>query len=284
MVKEGNRPIGLLDSGVGGLTVAREIALSLPEEELVYYGDTLHLPYGPRTREEVRGFVFKIIDFLIEEKRAKTIVLACNTATAFTLEEARRRYPVPVFGTLDGACKKAVRESRNQKIGVIGTEGTINSQAYQRALLELDERLQVFATACPRFVELVEEGNFAGREVFDTANRYLDGLKGAGIDVLILGCTHFPYLIPVIRRVMGDKVTLINPAVEMAGEVKKWLKQEGLARQNGSHQEQISQQEFLISDMKRISKTFLEKGSKFLKLPSLNFTEKNIFEGEEDDS
>jgi len=210
VLDRGDRPIGMLDSGVGGLTVAREVMRLLPVEKLVYYGDTLHLPYGPRTRDEVRDYVYRIIDFLVEEKEVKIIVLACNTATAFLLEEARSLYKLPVFGTLDGACKRAIQETRGLKIGVIGTRGTIDSQAYQQALLRIDNRLEVFAVACPLFVELVERGLFEGKELTETAHRYLDDLREADIDVLILGCTHYPYLIPAIREVMGEDVILVK--------------------------------------------------------------------------
>lgn len=278
--KEG--PIGLLDSGVGGLTVAKEIVRFLPRESLVYFGDTLHLPYGPKKKEDVRRYVFEIIDFLIEEKGAKVIVLACNTATAFTLEEARRRYPVPIFGTLSGATKKAIEITNNYKIGVIGTEGTVNSQAYQESLFKDNKHLEVYAAACPGFVDLVEEGKFSGREVKEVASRYLYGLKRVGIDTLILGCTHYPYLIPVIQEVMGDRVRLVNPALEMAREVEEILRLKGLLREESKEEKEITQQEFLVSDRRKISEKFLKEGSKYLRLPSLNFKEKNIFyKGEE---
>jgi glutamate racemase len=273
-----NRPIGLLDSGVGGLTVAREIFKFLPEERMIYFGDTLHLPYGPRFMGEVREFVYRIIDFLLEEKKAKIIVLACNTATAVALEEARERYSVPIFGTIDGARRKAIELSVNNKIGVIGTEGTINSQAYQRALLEADKHLEVFSAACPAFVDLVEEGKFDGTEVEEMAHKYLDGLKKAGIDILILGCTHFPYLMPVIQRIMGEGVKLINPAVEVAREVKEALNIFNLYKGGGAINKDLSQQEFLVSDKGKISELFLREGSKFLQLPSLSFSEINIFD------
>ncbi len=272
-----DREIGLLDSGVGGLTVAREITRFLPRQRLIYYGDTLHLPYGPRDVEEVREFVFRIIDFLIEEKEAGIIVLACNTATAFTLAEAKERYPVPIFGTVAGATRKAVELTRNRKIGVIGTEGTISSRAYQKALLDRDRSLEVSAAACPDFVELVEEGKFDGPEVSRVAHHYLDGLKEEGVDTLILGCTHYPYLMPVIQGIMGDRVRLINPAVEMAREVKKVLTEMGLLNKEEDKGRDIKQQEFLVSDMERVSKNFLRKGNRFLKLPSLEFREINIF-------
>ncbi len=272
------RPIGLLDSGVGGLTVAREIVRYLPAEEIVYYGDTFHLPYGPRLLEEVEEFVFEIVDYLLSEKNAKAIVIACNTATSAALEAVKERCSVPVFGTIESVTKRAIKESHNYKIGVIGTEGTVNSQAYQRSLLALDQnqKLEVFSAACPEFVELVEEGKFDGPEVEKVAHKYLVGLKETGVDVLILGCTHYPYLAPVIQRVMGNEVTLISSGEAMAREVKFILEDNNiLIKDNG--EEEISQQEFIVSDKDRISRLFLEKGRKFLQLPSLEFEETNIF-------
>ena len=269
------RPIALLDSGVGGLTVAREIVRFLPEEEIVYYGDTFHLPYGPRLLEEVRSFVYKKNNYLINKKNAKAVVLACNTATSAALEIVKDKYSVPIFGTIKSVARSAYDISEKNKVGVIGTEGTINSQAYQKALLKLNQELEVFSAACPMFVDLVEEGNFSGEKVYKVAHKYLDGLKNAGIDALILGCTHYPYLIPVIKEVMGEEVTLVSSGVAMAEEIKTTLKQQKLL--NSNHNKEISQQEFIVSDKNRISKAFLKKGRKFLNLPSLKFKEYNIF-------
>ena len=273
MGKDG--PIGILDSGVGGLTVAREIVRYLPEEEIVYFGDTLHLPYGNRLLSEVKDFVFQIIDFLLKEKNAKVIVLACNTATSAALLTVKEKYDIPVFGTIKSVIESAYQASNNKKIGVIGTEGTINSNAYQKSLMKLDQQLDVYAAACPEFVELVEKGKFKGSEVKKTAHKYLDGLKKSGIDVLILGCTHFPYLKPVIKEVMGENVTLISSGVSMAKKIRK--KMILLDLLNGNETAEISQQEFIVSDKNKISKKFLEKGRKFLNLPSLSFEEFDIF-------
>ncbi|MCF8002576.1 MAG: glutamate racemase, partial [Halanaerobiales bacterium] len=241
------RPIGLLDSGVGGLTVASEIVNYLPAEEIAYYGDTLHLPYGPRLLEEVREFVFVIVDYLLSEKNAKAIILACNTATSAALKAVKEKYSVPVFGTIDSVTKRAIKESHNYKIGVIGTEGTVNSQAYQKSLLALDRKLKVFSAACPEFVRLVEEGRFAGPKVEKVARKYLVGLKEAGVDVLILGCTHYPYLVPVIQKVMGKEVTLISSGEAMAREVKNILKGNNMLIEDKG-EEEIKQQEFIVSD------------------------------------
>lgn len=278
MSKE-KRPIALLDSGVGGLTVASEIVKFLPGEELVYFGDTLHLPYGDKSREEVRSYVFKIMEYLLQEKNARAVVLACNTASAYLLEEAQATFSLPIFGTIDGACRKAVEVSKNNRIGVIGTNGTINSWSYQDKLLEINSSLELFSQPCPRFVELVEEGKLKGEEIEETAHQYLDELKNDCIDVLILGCTHFPYLIPIIQKIMGNEVVLINPAVEVAREVAEVMNKDSkLHLKDGG----INQQEFLVSDQKKVSTRFLKKGSSYLQLPSLNFKEKNIFTGGEE--
>lgn len=271
-----NKPIGMLDSGVGGLTVAREIVNVLPEENIVYYGDTLHLPYGPRMLDQVRSFVFKIIDYLLEEKEAKAIVLACNTATSAALDLVKEKYSVPVFGTIESVTETAYQFSKNKKIGIIGTEGTINSQAYQKSLQKIDNSLKVFSAACPEFVRLVEAGKFSGSEVEKQAHRYLDGLRETGIDVLILGCTHYPYLIPVIEKVMGEMVKLISSGMAMAEEIRNILEKKNLLK-NGENKSNISQQQFIVSDKKRISRRFLNKGRKYLQLPELEFIEENIF-------
>ena len=270
------QPIGMLDSGVGGLTVAREITNFLPEEEIVYYGDTLHLPYGPRLLEEVKGFVFKIIDYLLLEKDAKSVVLACNTATSAALSEVKEKYSVPVVGTIKSVTHRAYELSSRNRIGIIGTQGTVNSQAYQKSLLKIDSELNVFSAACPGFVELVEKGIFKGKKVKKIAHKYLDGLRESGIDVLILGCTHFPYLIPEIQDIMGSKVKLLSSGEAMAREIKKVFQEQGLLHPD-NQKSRISQQEFIVSDRNRISRAFLEKGREFLDLPALEFKEHNIF-------
>ncbi|MFW5985487.1 MAG: glutamate racemase [Halanaerobiaceae bacterium] len=275
-MEECMKPIGMLDSGVGGLTVAREVTRILPEEEIIYYGDTLHLPYGPRLLDEVKKFVHHIINFFLEEKKVKAVVLACNTATSAALNEVEDEYDIPFFGTIKSVTSRAYKMSEKKRIGVIGTEGTVNSQAYQKSLLDIDAELKVFSAACPGFVDLVERGIFSGPEAEKMAHKYLDGLRESDIDVLILGCTHFPYLIPVLQKVMGEDVSLLSSGEAMAQQIRTVFKKEKLLHPD-NHKSEISQQEFIVSDKSRISRTFLEKGRKYLKLPALEFKEYNIF-------
>ena len=229
-------PIGVFDSGLGGLTVERQITELLPQESLIYLGDTLRCPYGPRPAGEVRDFALQVCRFL-QDQGVKLIVIACNTATAVALEAAQEEFPVPIIGVIDPGARAAVRATRNRRVGVIGTEGTIASGAYERALLGYDAGLRVTSTATPDFVRIVEEGlshNGSGEvwipdEFFDSAHRQLDPLVGAGIDTLVLGCTHYPILAPVLQRVVGDGVTLINSAEETAREVQATLARRGNA-------------------------------------------------------
>ena len=235
--------IGIFDSGLGGLTVAREIARALPHESLVYLGDTARCPYGPRDLDEVRRFVLEIGSWL-EHRRVKVIVVACNTATAAGLALAQREFPVPVIGVIEPGARAAVMATRNRKVGVIGTAGTIDSGAYSTAVRALDAGVTVFSTATPRLVEIVEEGLRRGTgpvedllsdttEVFirpsfyEMARDYLDPLKRAGIDTLVLGCTHYPLLSAAIQQVVGVQVTLISSAAETAREVAELLERRG---------------------------------------------------------
>jgi len=268
-----NRAIGLLDSGVGGLTVAREIFKLMPEENIIYYGDTLHLPYGPKDLNLVREYVEEIISYLIKEKKVKAVVIACNTATSAALDYVKQKFEVPIFGMIQSAAVRAVELSRNKKIAIIGTEGTVKSNAYQNVILEIDSEVKLFAKACPKFVNLVEEGKFDGVEVEKTAHDYLDFLIEAEVDSLILGCTHFPYLTPILSKIMGDKLRLINPAHEMALEVRENLSNLALLKKNNLK----SSNKFIVSDKEKISKRFLKYGRQFLKLNELKFEEKNIF-------
>lgn len=273
MLEDTDRAIGLLDSGVGGLTVAREIFKLLPAEDIIYYGDTLHLPYGPKDLNLVREYVEEIIKYLIEEKNVKAVVIACNTATSAALNYVQEKFNLPIFGMIDSAAEKAAALSQKRRVAVIGTEGTINSGAYQNAVKTLASDIKVYAEACPKFVELVEKGKFKGEKVEKTAQNYLASLISAEVDSLILGCTHFPYLTEVLQKTMGSEVNLINPAREMAFEVKSKLSESGLLKkkkQNGNHN-------FIVSDRSRISRQFLEHGRKFLGLENLNFKEENIF-------
>ncbi|SJN34555.1 Glutamate racemase [Microbacterium esteraromaticum] len=219
-------PIGIFDSGVGGLTVARAIRAQLPQESLVYIGDTAHSPYGPKPIADVRRYSLEVLDTLVDQG-VKMLVIACNTASAAMLRDARERYDVPVVEVIGPAVRRAVSTSRNGRIGVIGTVGTIGSRAYQD-MLEVNEHLQVFTAACPRFVEFVEAGITGTPEVLATAEEYLAPLRDAGVDTLVLGCTHYPFLRGAISYVMGDGVSLVSSDDETAADVYRHLVRDDL--------------------------------------------------------
>lgn len=214
-------PIGIFDSGVGGLTVARAVSQLLPRESIIYIGDTAHTPYGPRPIAEVRRFSLEILDALVAEG-VKMLVIACNTASAAMLRDARERYDVPVVEVIGPAVRTAISTTRNKRIGVIGTAGTIGSGAYQD-LLGVNADLEVFAQACPRFVEFVEAGITDAPEVLAVAEEYLAPLRHAGVDTLVLGCTHYPFLEGAISYVMGPDVSLVSSDAETAKDVYRQL-------------------------------------------------------------
>ncbi|WP_404438601.1 glutamate racemase [Microbacterium aerolatum] len=214
-------PIGIFDSGVGGLTVARAIRAQLPRESFVYIGDSLHSPYGPKPIADVRRYSLEVLDTLVDQG-VKMLVIACNTASAAMLRDARERYDVPVVEVIGPAVRRAVSTTRNGRVGVIGTVGTIGSRAYQD-MLEVNEQLEVFTAACPRFVEFVEAGVTGTREVLETAEKYLAPLREADVDTLVLGCTHYPFLRGAISYVMGEGVSLVSSDDETAGDVYRQL-------------------------------------------------------------
>ncbi|HEX4401498.1 MAG TPA: glutamate racemase [Galbitalea sp.] len=225
-------PIGVFDSGVGGLTVARAIIDQLPRESLLYVGDTAHSPYGPKPIAEVREYALAVLDDLVDQG-VKLLVIACNTASSAMLRDARERYTdargIPVVEVINPAVRAAVRQTRAKRIGVIGTVGTINSRAYDDAFIAASD-LEIFSQACPRFVEFVEAGVTSGTELFAVAEEYLAPLKAAEVDTLVLGCTHYPLLAGAIQYVMGEDVTLVSSAEETAYDVYRTLVQHGLER------------------------------------------------------
>lgn len=232
-----NAPIGIFDSGVGGLTVARAIQDQLPQEQILYVGDTAHSPYGPRPIAEVRRYSLEILDDLVAQG-VKMLVIACNTASSAVLRDARERYRVPVIEVIQPAVRTAVRVTSNRRIGVIGTEGTIRSRAYQDAFAAAPD-LEIFPQACPEFVSFVEAGITTGPEVLAVAERYLAPLREAGVDTLVLGCTHYPFLKGVISYVMGPDVTLVSSDTETANDVYRALVSQGLEN-SGAHPPQHS--------------------------------------------
>jgi glutamate racemase len=219
-------PIGIFDSGVGGLTVARAIMDQLPNESLRYVGDTANAPYGPKPLAEVRARTLAFTDSLVEEG-VKMLVIACNTASSACLRDARERYSIPVVEVILPAVRRAVATTRNRRIGVIGTKGTINSRAYDDAFTAAPD-IELTTVACPRFAEFVERGVTSGRQVLGLAQSYLDPLQQAGVDTLVLGCTHYPMLTGVIQLVMGDHVTLVSSAEESAKDVVRQLTEKEL--------------------------------------------------------
>jgi len=217
-----SRPLGMFDSGVGGLTVARAVIDLLPHEDLVYFGDSARLPYGPREEAEVRKFALEIMDALMQE-RVKMLVVACNAASSTALDEAKERYDVEIVGVIEPGLRAALAATRNRRIGLLGTEVTVGSGSYNRALEATRTNVALHSVACPRFVEFVERGDTTSAEVIEAAQTYLAPLKAKGVDTVILACTHYPLLAGVIDYVMGEEVVLISSAEATAHEVYRRL-------------------------------------------------------------
>lgn len=228
LIMDKNAPIGVFDSGVGGLTVAREIMRQIPNERIVYFGDTARVPYGSKSKDNIIKFSRQIIRFL-QTENVKAIVIACNTASALALDEMQQEFDLPILGVVKPGAKVAVETTANKRIGLIGTEANIRSGVYTRYIKSLDDEAKVFEKACPLFVPLVEEGWLHDDITLQVASRYLEELKEKDIDTLIMGCTHYPLIRSTIRKVMGDKVNLVNPAYETAIELKNLLERDNLA-------------------------------------------------------
>ncbi|WP_026378862.1 glutamate racemase [Agromyces italicus] len=221
-------PIGIFDSGVGGLTVARAVKDQLPNESILYIGDLEHSPYGPKKIADVRGYALAVLDDLVAQG-VKMLVIACNTASAAMLRDARERYEVPVVEVIQPAVRRAVAATKTGRVGVIGTQGTVSSRAYDDAFAAAPH-LELFSRACPRFVEFVEAGVTTGDELLAVAEEYLAPLRRADIDTLVLGCTHYPFLKGAISYVMGEGVTLVSSDVETANDVYRVLVGGGMER------------------------------------------------------
>ena len=231
-----SRPIGVFDSGVGGLTVARAIIDQLPHESIHYVGDTLNSPYGPKSISTVRSLALEVMDELVASG-VKMLVIACNSASAAVLRDARERYTeglgVPVVEVIQPAVRRAVATSRNHKVGVIGTDATITSGAYDDAFAAAVD-FEITSAACPKFVDFVERGITSGPALLKSAQEYLEPLKQAGVDTLVLGCTHYPLLTGAISYVMGEDVTLVSSAEETAKDVYRTLVAHDLQRTSGT--------------------------------------------------
>jgi glutamate racemase len=252
------RPLGIFDSGIGGLTVLKEIARQLPAENLLYLGDTARVPYGIRSPETVMAYAFQCTEFLLQ-RDIKLLVIACNTVSATSLGEIQEKISVPSIGVIEPGARAAVRSTRNKRVGGIGTEATIKSNAYTKAIRAIDEGVVVFGLPCPLFVPLVEEGWTEGTVARLTAERYLNDIRDLGVDTLVLGCTHYPLLKGVIREVMGD-VALIDSAVETAKAVSIVLDELNLRNRSGS----LSRRQYFVTDSPQ---KFAEVGSRVLQAP-----------------
>jgi len=251
-----NKPIGVFDSGIGGLTVLKEVFRKLPDESTLYLGDTARVPYGIRSAETVTRYSFENTGFLVS-MGIKVLVVACNTVSAVSLEEIKGKLSMPVIGVIEPGARAAVRATRNKNVGVIGTEATVNSGAYARIIRAIDASIRVFSLPCPLFVPLAEEGLTDDAIATMVAERYLKNLKEKGIDTLVLGCTHYPLLKDVIGKVMGEGITLIDSATETVSEIKETLVRNDI---KGSPSRQPLRK-FYVTDA---PEKFLKVGERFL--------------------
>jgi glutamate racemase len=253
-----NKAIGIFDSGIGGLTVSKEVFKLLPNENVVYFGDTGRYPYGPRSTEIVRRFSRQNVNFLLEQG-VKFIVVACNTASSLALNYIQRIYNIPMIGVIEPGARGAIEKSKTRRIGVIGTQGTINSLAYERALRLLNGTLKIYSRACPLFVALAEEGYIDQPATKLIAADYLEDIRRKNIDTLILGCTHYPLLKKPIATVMGSRVRLIDSAEETAKATRAALEALDLLTDSA----RPGKRQFFVSDspekFKKISQQFLGK-------------------------
>ncbi len=251
------RPIGIFDSGVGGLTVVDKMQEILHSEDLIYFGDTARVPYGTKSKETITKFSVENVEFLMTHN-VKLVIVACNTASSLSLEFLKRCFKVPVIGVIEPGAREAVSVTRNNRIGVIGTHATVSSGAYDKAIGKISPRYSVFTQACPLFVPLVEEG-WADKDLTRTVTKiYLKPLKEKSVDTLILGCTHYPILKRVLKKVMGKNVALVDSAREVANEAKDILEASGSL--NASRER--AEQRFFVSDEPG---RFIKIGEKFLK-------------------
>ncbi|MGE5683277.1 MAG: glutamate racemase [Bacillota bacterium] len=255
---EKEKPIGVFDSGIGGLTVVKRIASILPTENIVYFGDTARVPYGGKSNSTVVEYSMQDAKFLIS-KNVKVLVVACNTASSVALDELRKNFNVPVIGMIDPGAEFALRNTVNGRIGVIGTNTTINNQAYSKAIHRLNPDVDVFEKACPLFVPLAEEGWIDHKATYLIAEEYLKELRELNIDTLVLGCTHYPILVKVIREVMGEEIKLIDSGIAAASVVKSELERIGFCTNSFSP----GIQDFYVSDIpqkfKEIADIFMGK-------------------------
>lgn len=242
-----NAPIGVFDSGLGGLTVAREIMRNLPRERIVYFGDTARVPYGNKSKPTVVRYSRQIVRFLMQQE-IKAIVIACNTATALAIEEVKEEAGIPVIGVVEPGAVTAAAVTKNKQVGVIATRATTSTNAYAKAIHRIDPEINVISEACPLLVPLAEEGWIHDRITDEIIMRYLDDLLEHDIDTLILGCTHYPLFRSEIRKLVGDKITLVNPAYETAKELERMLAARKLTNEDPMNPDDPYPYRFFVSD------------------------------------
>lgn len=252
------KPIGIFDSGIGGLTVFKALKENLPQEEILYLGDTAHLPYGSKTRKTIERLSFRAINFLLS-RGAKMVVIACNTVSSLSLDWLKKKFPaVPLVNVLEPGVKKAIICTKNKKVGIIGTEATVKSKSYPRLINKISPEIRVFSRSSPLLVSLVEEGWIKNKCTYKIASFYLKPLLKREIDTLILGCTHYPLLKGLFKKIVGEKVTLVDSAQEVAKEAKRILKEKRITSRNprGSSY-------FFVTDnpqrFKRVGRIFLRE-------------------------
>ena len=245
MMDKKTAPVGVFDSGVGGLTVAREISRQLPDENIVYFGDTARVPYGSKSQNTIIRFSEQIIRFL-KTKEVKAIVIACNTASALALDAVKDEFDIPILGVVIPGARAAVEATKNRKVGVVGTEATVQSGMYTKVIQGMNPEITVIEKACPLFVPLVEEGFKEHQVTEEVIEYYLESMRSTDIDAMILGCTHYPLLRSKIRAYMGDKIQIVNPAYETAMDLKCLLEENDMA--NDGTEGQHSNYSFYVSD------------------------------------
>lgn len=255
---EKEKPIGVFDSGIGGLTVVKRIAAALPEENIIYFGDTARVPYGSKSNDTVIEYSIEDAKFLMQ-KNVKAIVVACNTASSVAMDELKKLFDVPLIGMIEPGAQTAIKSTKNKRVGVIGTRATVANKAYSNKIRELNPEIKVFETACPLFVPLAEEGWINHKATYEIAEEYLKELRGKEIDTLVLGCTHYPILSGVIQEVIGKNVMLVDSGIVAAEMIRDELDRTGLH----SNSYAVGNQELYVSDIptkfREVAELFLGK-------------------------
>lgn len=268
------QPIGFLDSGLGGLSVVKEVKKLLPRENIEYFADNLRQPYGEKNQNELINYTIQIINFLIK-KGIKACVIACNTATAASLKQVKEYFSIPIIGVIQPAVQDAIKKSSNKRIGIIATEFTIKNLAYPKEIKKVAPEIKVFSNFCPKFVSIVEAGKFTAFETYEIAREYLKPLKDAQIDTLIFGCTHYSFLKKLISDIMGPGVILIDPAASTSLNLKEVLIQKGILKEEGKGKENYYTTG-LPEKVEKTAKIILNSNNFKIKKVKLEELEKNI--------